>query len=591
MSSLQDSLQNRPLNSQEAYRNYISAAQRLTERGNYALADSLYRIAMPLTVYESDSTIILGAIASRAFMYKIQGRFTKSLEGYLRFLDFYSRKSDLNQLVQAYSYLAEYYRAIVDAAMCAKYVYQALDLLEENEIDLKTKAYAYSRAAAFQSQFRGNTDSTIYYSNLALSTAIEADDKFIMALSQNELGFIYMNMDKSDTTTNFGFFRSAMDNFLSEQRYRDYISVLENVARNYYVIGIHEKTILTLSKAISIAEANNWKTYLDGSYLLIAEAYNKVGDHDLSHEYMVKAYYNKIDNLRAEHAIEASELTANFEKDIAQQKLREQQAQTQLAQEQVHANRNALIITIILSTVFLLIAIISVQLYIRFKRKNAQLRTQQDTINKTNAKLSDTLNQKNVLYRELNHRVKNNLTVLSGLIYLQESNETNPSQKEVYETLRQRIQSMAYVHQNLYKFSDSAKINFQEYTSHLVRNLAGAYQGTPVEYSIDCYDFQVEINEAVPLAMVINELITNSFKHAFHLGTKGTIKLSSETTSKARIIHYRDNGPGLSDSERFENPMSLGMRLVKLMIAQLKGKLTYQGDENGVYFKIQLALT
>jgi|GEM_PF-1378753 len=575
--------------SYQAFRLYSQSAQRLTERGNYFIADSLFQLAMPLAHLEKDSTRLMEIYASRAFMYKVQGRFTKSLEDYLMVLDYYTRKRDIDKLVLAHAYLAEYYRSIEDGPLCGQYVYEGLELLQDHNIQPKNKAYLYGRAAAFQSQFRANTDSTIHYSNLALAAGIEANNKFCIGLSQNELGFIYMNIDKADTVKNFGYFRSAMNNFLAEKRYRDYLSAMENVARNYYNIGMPQMAIDTEAIAISIAEANQWYSFLDDAYLLMANAHFSLGHAEQYRVYFDKAYYTRIGTLNAEHAIEASELTANYQRNIAQQKLLEQETQTQLAKEEASNNRRALIITIVLAVVLLAIAVISVQLFVRFRRKNVQLREQQKIIKETNAQLSDALDQKTVLYRELNHRVKNNLTVLSGLIYLQESSETDSSPKDVYETLRQRIQSMAMVHQNLYEFNEALNINFQEYLGQLVPNVASAYTiHKEVSHDIRCEGLIVDINEAVPLAMIINELITNSFKHAFDNVKLGEIEIWSETKPSRRTIHYKDNGPGIQNTSGDETTMSLGLKLIHLMVKQLKGELIYKGDGGGVYYQMEL---
>jgi two-component sensor histidine kinase len=194
-----------------------------------------------------------------------------------------------------------------------------------------------------------------------------------------------------------------------------------------------------------------------------------------------------------------------------------------------------------------------------------------------------------VLYKELNHRVKNNLTILSGLVYLQESSEKNDQQKDLYKTLRERIQSMALVHQNLYEFNEALKINFQEYLRQLIPNIAAAFSnGVKTTTEISCDNLIIEIDEAVPLAMIINEIITNSFKHAFQGVSVGKIQLWSETTAGKRVIHYKDNGPGMPDNYENLNTQSLGMRLVKLMILQLKATLKYEGGQNGTYFKIEL---
>ena len=102
---------------------------------------------------------------------------------------------------------------------------------------------------------------------------------------------------------------------------------------------------------------------------------------------------------------------------------------------------------------------------------------------------------------------------------------------------------MAIVHQNLYEFEDAVNVNFQQYLEQLIPNIAAAFSsGNKVQYKILCQELLVDINEAVPLAMTINELVTNSFKYAFGDEPKSIIKLRSFIEGEKRIIYYSDNG-------------------------------------------------
>ncbi len=328
---------------------------------------------------------------------------------------------------------------------------------------------------------------------------------------------------------------------------------------------------------------------MDDVYRLAGEVYFELGQFKQSASYMNKALAASYTTLRESHSIEVNELTASLEKKIAEQKLTELRAATQITEERALTNRKALIATAIISFLCLIIAFTSALLYFRFKRKNALLRSQQETINQTNSMLTEVIEQKNLLYKELNHRVKNNLTILSGLIYLQESGETNEQQINLYKTLRERIQSMAIVHQNLYEHNETLKIDFQAYLRQLIPNIAAAFSnGVKTSTEIDCDDLIIEMEEAIPLAMIINEIITNSFKHAFRPGMVGKIRLWSETTNGKRFIHYRDNGPGMPENYEHTSTQSLGMRLVHLMILQLKASFKYEGNQAGAYFRIEL---
>jgi two-component sensor histidine kinase/tetratricopeptide (TPR) repeat protein len=569
---------------------YNYSAQRLVKRGNYREADSLFNKAVEIIRYEPDSLAIMEMMISRSSMYKDEGKFNQALKTLMSVLDYYTETKNLNGQLWTSAYLVEFYRYTSNAELCLKFINSGeLIIATADNLDLSAKAYLLCRKASYYSEFINNNDSTKHHLQIALKAAEKANNRYILALNQNEYGRLLSRTSPNNAENILYYLSAARDNMLAEERFRNYSTVLQSIALYYVRNGSPELAVKPTLEAIDLGERNDWRGPMDDTYRLAGEVYYELGQYQQSATYMNKALAASYNRLRESHSIEVNELTASLEKNIAEQKLSEMRIATQIAEERASNNRKALIATIVISLFSIIIAAVSALLFFRFRKKNALLRSQQETIKNTNAKLNDAIDQKNVLYKELNHRVKNNLTILSGLVYLQESGEKSEKQKDLYKTLRERIQSMALVHQNLYKFNEALKINFQEYLRQLIPNIAAAFSnGVKTSTEISCDNLIIEMDEAVPLALIINEIITNSFKHAFRAGTIGQIQLWSEITDGKRVIHYRDNGPGMPDNYENLNTQSLGMRLVKLMTLQLKASLKYEGDENGTYFKLEL---
>ncbi|MFT7057079.1 MAG: two-component sensor histidine kinase [Roseivirga sp.] len=349
-----------------------------------------------------------------------------------------------------------------------------------------------------------------------------------------------------------------------------------------------EKALVLLKKPIKMAEENSWGIGLEVNYRRLSQTLAALGQMEESHEFRRKSYQLQLINVTNKAAIAVEELSATYDKDLAEENLIIQKLATGNAQKEALLNRRALIATILVSFLLLCFALLSYILYTRNKKKTVKLAGQQVIIQESNGQLQNALNQTKVLYRELNHRVKNNLSVLSSLVYLQEYGEKEVGQKKIYEALRYRIQSIALVHDNLYVYNETSNINFQEYLSQLIPNIAEVQDpGHEISYHIECKELILEVDDAIPLAMIINELITNSLKHAFQDKSKGQINLIMQVEDRKRVIYYNDNGSGFNTSEK-PDPKSLGMRLIKLLAKQLKSILTYEGSNEGAKFRIEL---
>jgi PAS domain S-box-containing protein len=202
--------------------------------------------------------------------------------------------------------------------------------------------------------------------------------------------------------------------------------------------------------------------------------------------------------------------------------------------------------------------------------------------------LENSLQQKEMLLKEIHHRVKNNLLVVSNLLEFQTDYTNDPEVLAVLEESQSRIQSMALIHEKLYRSTGLDKIDFGEYLEALTDNLFESYSVAEtrinLEKNIDSIFLNIET--ANPCGLIVNELVSNAFKHAFPNEKQGTIWLSLSQDNEGQItLVVQDDGVGFPQDLDLDNLESLGLDLVQTLTQQLKGNLHIE-QKQGAYFTL-----
>jgi PAS domain S-box-containing protein len=201
-----------------------------------------------------------------------------------------------------------------------------------------------------------------------------------------------------------------------------------------------------------------------------------------------------------------------------------------------------------------------------------------------------SLLEKEVLLKEIYHRVKNNLQVISSLLNLQSGYIKNKDDLVIFQQSQQRIASIALIHEKLYQSQDLARINFREYTQDLVVSLLTAYEvnedAIAVTINID-EDVLLGLDTAIPCSLIIHELVSNSLKYAFPTGRNGSINIELHLIGDNNfLLKVSDDGVGLPSNFDFKKIASLGLQLVDALTYQLAGTIDIKG-ENGVEWQLK----
>lgn len=397
----------------------------------------------------------------------------------------------------------------------------------------------------------------------------------------------------------FTFFSALIDGnmasiYAKQKRYKDAIEPLK-------------KDIYYSKKVNNIESAAN-------SYNLIAECYLEMKQYELAHKYidtcqqllviteelapllsniLIEArYYNSTGNYKKandyyDRYIRVKDSTTRLDNEtqlINQQVAFDLYQKENLLIEKEKIIRNSMLLHerekthrsyLVSGIVVLLFAVLFLFINVRNnQRRQAELFSKNKHIVQQKNTIEATLKEKEFLMKEIHHRVKNNLQIISSMLNLQADKMTNSDTKSLLQEGRQRINSMALIHQMLYNQNNMSYVSICNYINTLVGQIERTFQN-PGNASIQvvCEDIQLDLDTAIPLGLIVNELVTNAYKHAFTGRTGGVITVKLFRTENGLTLMVKDNGVGFTYTGA--SGAGLGMELIGMLAQQLDGKLSF----------------
>lgn len=198
-------------------------------------------------------------------------------------------------------------------------------------------------------------------------------------------------------------------------------------------------------------------------------------------------------------------------------------------------------------------------------------------------RIKESLKEKEILLMEVHHRVKNNLALVSGLMQLQAYQTDDEMVYKYLEDNQTRIKSIALIHDQLYQNDNFTNVRLDEQTENLIKHLSDSIaNGKDIRVELELDEVEVNINQAVPYTLLLNEVVTNAYKHAFNEAEKGEIHLTLKSENNLVSLKVKDDGKGLDRDIDLESPSSLGMTLVKTLSDQLQGTLNIESGDSGL---------
>ena len=331
-----------------------------------------------------------------------------------------------------------------------------------------------------------------------------------------------------------------------------------------------------LEKAKELSQQNNFLTNRDEIYYSLYMVYNQTGQLDQA-----------INALRNYTSLRDSIFTIEKDKNLAEalQKYESEKKDKELAQNQLDLERqslqkrNSLIIAI---AAILMAAIAFWFLY--FKSKTNQLLQKQKNI------IQKALDEKELLLKEIHHRVKNNLQVISSLLNLQSRTIKDQEAKNAIREGQNRVKSMALIHENLYQTEHLTSMEVGDYIGKLGESLFNSYNVDPdkVSFKMDTEPLQLDVDTLIPLGLILNELLSNALKHAFPGDRKGEIIVTFKRQSDDLLLSVKDNGVGYSATNPTMKKKSFGLTLIDAFSEKLNAAvevLEQSGTSVNIYIK------
>lgn len=523
--------------------------------------------------------------------------------------------------ISLYNRIGVVYKNIGDFENSLKFYQKALDVaLQENDVEEQANAFL-NMGVLFHAQ--NDIDKSRGYYESALDLFLKAENANGEGDCYNNLGVLFKASGDYDMALEY--YQKALSMRDSTGNDQDKASALHNIGYIQVLQGDYEQGLDTYFAALEIKERLDLKLSAATTYLNIAEAYGLLGQNQKAEEYfeiaLALAYETGSNTLRSTIYFDLSNFYANAGSEgeayrylqmhmalndslFSSEKVKlisdldavfwaEKQAvadslalaeQLRLNAEKVNSQslfRKTVSFAALVAGVFALLFAWSVyRRYKTQKQANAELEKKHKELEETRI----SKEEKEVLLQEVHHRVKNNLQIINSLIRLQADQLDNDESVSVLRESQNRISSMALVHEELYQAKDFANVNVNNYITNLVNNVALSFGvAEDINTSVVVSVPRVELNTLIPVGLIINEVISNSFKHAFPNGQKDArvfLELKEENGKYVLIIG--DNGIGLDRLPDLEST-SLGMELIQTLVEQVDGEMVLNATGGLVY--------
>jgi two-component sensor histidine kinase len=315
-------------------------------------------------------------------------------------------------------------------------------------------------------------------------------------------------------------------------------------------------------------------------YFRLMAAYNRlIGNHAKAYDFLNQLMEENKRQLSEKVRNRTKEVEILFETEKKEKQILslELEKQTALAETQRSQNqRNAFVF----STIALLLLAGSIFYFYRQRTRTNQL------LEEKNTTISNALKERETLLREIHHRVKNNLQIISSLLNLQVQNVKDEAALSAVSESRNRVKSMAMIHEQLYRHHGVTGIFLPDYLKQLAESLRNSFgrDDETVPIHLNVQPFLVDVDTAVPMGLIITELLTNSFKYAFPENRTGNIFISLDKENSALVLHVDDDGVGIKGNR---NGNSFGHSLVEMLVKKLNGEVFIK-NENGTKAQITI---
>lgn len=522
-----------------------------------------------IEVNDGDSLQLGMSIETLAIVDGIQGDIPSAISHHAESIEIFERIESPTYLAWAYNDLGALYYQQYDYDQALSYFLKAMNLRKEVQNPAELAKSKINIALIFNKTEQH--DSALFYLQSSLQPFIDEPDPLMESIVYLNLGSTFVYLSLFDSAEFFYNKTEVIQKRIEDQEglgilYRKFGELYSQKNEPIKALEYYD---LSLSNVLKRGDMGRIIETKQAQYLL----YEKIGDYQSA--YRIQSDYltfrDSLINIKNKEII--NEYNAKYETEqkvrtIAELELEQKNAALALANSQNQRN-------VFISGFIILIIFIGF-LYHRYttKKKNSELLTQK------NSEITSALEDREILLKEIHHRVKNNLQVISSLLNLQAGSLNDDAAKDAVREGQTRVKSMALIHQKLYSADDVRGVDIQDYLENLSTELFHAFgiDEDKVNWTIDAAGLKMDIDTVIPLGLIINELITNSIKYAFQDVEHGLLNISLKENGATMNVTVKDNGVGM-DEDAMKASNSFGWKMIKSLSRKLKAEINVKNEQ------------
>lgn len=543
----------------------------------YSVAIGYHDRSLELMTEIGDKKGMAGSHNNKGAVYTQQGEYSMAIEAYLNSIRILEDLEDKEGVGKSYNNIGLVYYLQGNYPQAKDYYNRALDILRPlKKQDVISDIMNNMGIIAYE---EGKYDESLKYHFESLDGRQGTGNQRGIASSYTNIGDVYAQTKEVAKALEFQKKALEIQQELGDKK--GMLSSLQGIAKVQSLTGNTDDALKYMEEVIKISSDIGAKKELRDAYNEISEIYTRNGDFKKALTFKDR-YAELKDTLFSEQTKEiATNMEAKFENENKTKEIEILKRENEIQDLQLARNR----ILIISFTIGLVLALISVVLYARTNRERKKAL---ELLQRQNQSIKKQKEEKEVLLKEIHHRVKNNLQVINSLIRLQCAYTDDQEALDLFDECQNRIISMALIHEKMYEAHDLSNINIKEYIKELAENLLRSYRlNQRINLDIDVQLETMTLDTLIPLGLLLNELISNSLKHAFVDRDEGTITAVMRRNEAGLFeLEVGDDGVGLPEDFSFNNAHTLGMELVVTLTSQLDGKVE-RIEKPGTHFRIE----
>lgn len=518
-----------------------------------------------------------GILLNIANIHKSRSNLPMALEFFERALDMQSSLKSGDMKTTILINMGLLYSDLNNNKKAIQILERALKICEATDI-LDLKGTIYVNLSSSYSE-EGDIDKALPYANKALALFRELDYHRGIPLVLSLIGNI--RHEKNDYLEALANYEEAYTILKEQQNNNDLSELLSNLSSLSYDMGNYQNALSQAKESLKLSRESKNLESEQAALFSLQQCYAKLGNNNAAYQNLL-AFIDVKDSLFNEEKLrEVNQVEMKYA--INREKLADSlvfdQKKIVLETEVQQAKQDKWFLFGIAGLLVLLATI----LY----RNNQRRRQTNELLSKQKAEIETKSHQNEVLLKEIHHRVKNNLQTISSLLFLQSAHIQDVDIKKAVAAGQHRVESIALIHQKLYQRENLAAIEMKDYLTNLGQTLIDTFAEQPekIKLNVEMAELEMDVDTAVPLGLIANELINNTLKYAFPKDQSGEITIQMTKSADEKIeLFIADNGVGSSNTK---SGTAFGTQLIDLLAVQLNGTVK-SGNENGYWTRLSL---